>query len=122
MKIKERLNKLGTSVLGAEVALSLMTSNVFASEQVSISGNGGKIRTSAIGKGVADIANDVAGTLRWLIPAISVPFILWFLFKMFAGDEQDQMRYKKRLITTLAIVAASTLVTIIINLITGYFV
>lgn len=120
MKVKEKIVKMGSAVLGAEIGLMTLANKVFA-EEVKIDGNGGRIRSSELGSGVYKIANDVAGTLRWLIPAISVPFILWFLFKMYSGDEQDQARYKKRLITTLAIVAASTLVTVIINLVTGYF-
>lgn len=99
----------------------IKANNVFASESVSISGNGGEIRSSALGNGVFKLANDISGTLRWLIPVVSIPFILWDLFKMFAGDEQEQPRYKKRLITTLIIIMTSTMVTVIINTILKYF-
>lgn len=99
----------------------IKANNVFASESVSISGNGGEIRNSALGNGVFKLANDISGTLRWLIPVVSIPFILWDLFKMFAGDEQEQPRYKKRLITTLIIIMTSTMVTVIINTILKYF-
>ena len=67
------------------------------------------------------MAQDVAGTLRWLIPVISIPFILFFLIKMLTGEEQEQPRYKKKLISTLIIVIVSTLVTVLINLVMGYF-
>ena len=99
----------------------IKANNVVASESVSISGNGGEIRSSALGNGVFRLSNDISGTLRWLIPVVSIPFILYDLFKMFAGDEQEQPRYKKRLITTLIIIMTSTMVTVIINTILKYF-
>ena len=64
---------------------------------------------------------DISGTLRWLIPVSSIPFILWFIFKIITGEENEQPRYKKRLIVTLIAVASSTIVSIIINLILNYF-
>ncbi|MBO5348528.1 MAG: hypothetical protein J6A89_01720 [Clostridia bacterium] len=120
MKIKEKVKKMGLGVYSA-IALALIKSNSVFAEIVSIDSNGGKIRESAVGKGIFDMAQDMSGTLRWLIPVVSIPFILWFLFKMFSGEEQEQPRYKKKLITTLIIVMASTLVTVIVNLIMGYF-
>lgn len=118
LKLKE--NKIYKTLMSLYVAGILGINKVFADE-VSISGNGGEIRSSQLGQGVAKLANDVSGTLRWLIPVISIPFILWDLLKMFTGDEQEQPRYKKRLITTLIIVMASTMVTVIINLVMKYF-
>jgi len=118
-KISNKIAKIGTSLYEGIVFTIAKASNVFA--DVSINSDGGKIKNSGLGQGVYNIAQDVSGTLRWLIPVVSVPFILWFLFKMFSGDEQEQPRYKKRLISTLVIVMASTLVTVIINLILSYF-
>ena len=109
-----------SSVYYSGLMLFIKAQNVFA-EEVSISGNGGEITSSALGTGVYKLANDISGTLRWLIPVVSIPFILWDLFKMFAGDEQEQPRYKHRLITTLIIIMISTMVTVIINTILKYF-
>ena len=116
-KFKQNIAKVTAVATG----IAIKAQSVFATEEVTITGNGGEIRSSALGKGVSNLANDISGTLRWLIPLISIPFILFFLFKIFTGDEQEQPRWKKRLITTLVIVAASTLVTVIINLLMGYF-
>ncbi len=121
MKLKKKLKKVITSMYIATVITLAKITNVYA-DTVSITSNGGKIRESALGSGVFNMAQDVAGTLRWLIPVISIPFILWFLFKMFSGEEQEQPRYKKKLITTLIIVMATTLVTVIVNLVMGYFI
>ena len=120
MQIREEVKKIGLAVYTI-TALALTAPNSVLAETVSIDSNGGKIRDSAVGKGIFDMAQDVSGTLRWLIPVVSIPFILWFLFKMFSGEEQEQPRYKKKLITTLIIVMASTLVTVIVNLVMGYF-
>lgn len=118
---KNKLFKRMSAIYYSFVMLFIKAQSAFASESVSISGNGGEIRNSALGNGVYKLANDISGTLRWLIPIVSIPFILWDLFKMFAGDEQEQPRYKKRLITTLIIIMVSTMVTVIINTILKYF-
>lgn len=120
MKIKEILKRIGFVFYNATIVLLANTKRIFA-DDVSITSSGGKIKESALGQGVFNMAQDVAGTLRWLIPVVSIPFILWFLFKMFSGEEQEQPRYKKKLITTLIIIMATTLVTVIINLVMGYF-
>ena len=120
MSSKEKIKKIGVGIFSA-IALTIIKVNYVLAETVSINSNGGKIRESAVGKGIFNMAQDMSGTLRWLIPVVSIPFILWFLFKMFSGEEQEQPRYKKKLITTLIIVMASTLVTVIVNLIMGYF-
>lgn len=115
------IKKMAIRIYIIVAILLTMITDVYA-DTVSINSNGGKIRESALGLGVFNMAQDVAGTLRWLIPVISIPFILWFLFKMFSGEEQEQPRYKKKLITTLVIVMATTLVTVIVNLVMGYFI
>jgi len=120
MKLKDKLKKVTTSMYLATVVTLTKIQTVYA-DTVSIDSNGGKIRESALGSGVFNMAQDIAGTLRWIIPVISIPFILWFLFKMFSGEEQEQPRYKKKLVTTLIIVMSTTLVTVIVNLVMGYF-
>ena len=120
MKVNSKIKKAITSIYVAIIILLGKVQIAYA-DTVSITSNGGKIRESALGSGIFNLAQDIAGTLRWLIPVISIPFILWFLFKMFSGEEQEQPRYKKKLITTLIIVMATTLVTVIVNLVMGYF-
>lgn len=119
IKLKETSKKVITKITTTFLGLMFLAKSCFA--DVSIDSNGGAIKDSAIGQGVYKMAQDVAGTLRWLIPVISIPFILFFLVKMLTGEEQEQPRYKKKLISTLIIVIASTLVTVLINLVMGYF-
>lgn len=115
-------NKLEKIIVGVNTFLltGLIGSNVFA-ENIEITLNGGKIRESVLGQGIYNLIMDISGTLRWLIPVSSIPFILWFIFKIITGEENEQPRYKKRLIVTLIAVASSTIVSIIINLILNYF-
>lgn len=122
MKIKETLKKVGTKILMVEVSLMSLGTKVFATSGVTITGDGGEIAKSVLGTGTMNFANDMAAFLRRAVLIISIPFILWFLVKMVHSDEQDQARYKKRLITVLVIDALSSLVTVIINLISSYFV
>lgn len=120
MKYNGKIKKT-ISIFFSTIAITLIKARYSMAETVSIDSNGGKLRESAVGKGIFNMAQDVSGTLRWLIPVISIPFLLWFLFKIFSGEDQEQPRYKKKLITTLIIVMTSTLVTVIVNLIMGYF-
>ena len=115
-------NKLEKIIVGVNTFLltGLIGSNVFA-ENIELTSNGGKIRESVLGQGIYNLIMDISGTLRWLIPVSSIPFILWFIFKIITGEENEQPRYKKRLIVTLIAVASSTIVSIIINLILNYF-
>lgn len=117
-----KANKLEKIIVGVNTFLltGLIGSNVFA-ENIEITSNGGKIRESVLGQGIYNLIMDISGTLRWLIPVSSIPFILWFIFKIITGEENEQPRYKKRLIVTLIAVASSTIVSIIINLILNYF-
>ena len=118
----KKANKLEKIIVGVNTFLltGLIESNVFA-ENIEITSNGGKIRESVLGQGIYNLIMDISGTLRWLIPVSSIPFILWFIFKIITGEENEQPRYKKRLIVTLIAVASSTIVSIIINLILNYF-
>lgn len=115
-------NKLEKIIAGVNTFLltGLIGSNVFA-ENIEITSNGGKIRESVIGQGIYNLIMDISGTLRWLIPVSSIPFILWFILKMITGEENEQPRYKKRLFVTLGAVAASTFASFIVNLILNYF-
>ena len=115
-------NKLEKIIVGVNTFLltGLIGSNVFA-ENIEITSHGGKLRESVLGQGIYNLIMDISGTLRWLIPVSSIPFILWFIFKIITGEENEQPRYKKRLIVTLIAVASSTIVSIIINLILNYF-
>ena len=115
-------NKLKKIIVGVNTFLltGLIGSNVFA-ENIEITSNGGKIRESVIGQGIYNLIMDISGTLRWLIPVSSIPFILWFILKMITGEENEQPRYKKRLFVTLGAVAASTFASFIVNLILNYF-
>ena len=115
-------NKLEKIIVGVNTFLltGLVGSNVFA-ENIEITSNGGKIRESVLGKGIYNLIMDLSGTLRWLIPVTSIFIILWFTYKFVYGEENEQPRYKKRLMVTLAAVVGSTLASIIVNLILNYF-
>lgn len=121
-KEMKKENKLEKIIVGINTFLltGLIGSNVFA-ENIEITSNGGKIRESVIGQGIYNLIMDISGTLRWLIPVSSIPFILWFILKMITGEENEQPRYKKRLFVTLGAVAASTFASFIVNLILNYF-
>ena len=122
-KVKEFLKNSGriiakviTGVIGLN-ALQ-MGRGCFAVEEVS---GGGAIQSSVIGSGLMNMIKDITGTLQWLIPVAGVMVILYYVFKIMTGDEQDQMRYKKSIVKVLICIVVSIVAVTIVNLITKYF-
>lgn len=97
----------------------LMAKSSFATvEEVT---GGGSIQNSKIGTGIMKMVKDLTGTLQWLIPTAGVMVILFYVFKIMTGDEQDQQRYKKTIIKVLICIIVSILAVTIVNLVAGYF-
>lgn len=82
---------------------------------------GGAIQSSVIGTGLMNMIKDLTGTLQWIIPVAGVMVILYYVFKIMTGDEQDQMRYKKSIVKVLVCIVVSIVAVTIVNLITKYF-
>ncbi len=83
--------------------------------------NGGAIENSVIGKGIINMIKDLTGTLQWIIPVAGVMVVLYYVFKIMTGDEQDQMRYKKAIVKVLVCIVVSIVAVTIVNLIAKYF-
>lgn len=83
--------------------------------------SGGVIQSSKIGTGIMKMVKDLTGTLQWIIPTVGVMVILFYIFKIMTGDEQDQQRYKKTIIKVLICIIVSILAVTIVNLVAGYF-
>lgn len=122
-KVKEflkNMNRIITKVLVGVIGLNILQigQSCFAVEEVT---GGGAIQSSVIGSGLMNMIKDVTGTLQWLIPVAGVMVILYYLFKIMTGDEQDQMRYKKSIVKVLVCIVISIVAVTIVNLITKYF-
>lgn len=102
-------------------SLLIVTMSSVRGEVVSDVGNGGSIAASTLGTGIMNIIKDITGTLQWIIPVTGVGVILWCIFKIMTGDEQDNVRYKKNLIKTLICVVAGLIAVTIVNLVAKYF-
>ena len=83
--------------------------------------DGGSRQNSVIGRGLMNMIKDLTGTLQWIIPVAGVLVVLYYIFKIMTGDEQDQMRYKKGIIKVLVCIVVSVVAVTIVNLITKYF-
>jgi len=99
---------------------TLQVTNVCHAAVDEVSG-GGSIQNSKIGTGIMKMVKDLTGTLQWIIPTAGVMVILFYIFKIMTGDEQDQMRYKKTIVKVLICVVVSILAVTIVNLVAGYF-
>ncbi len=96
----------------------LIGKTCFAVDEVN---DGGSIQNSVIGRGLMNMIKDLTGTLQWIIPVAGVLVVLYYIFKIMTGDEQDQMRYKKGIIKVLVCIVVSVVAVTIVNLITKYF-
>ena len=84
-------------------------------------GNGGDVASSTLFSKGYELIGDIAGTLQWVIPIAGVAMILWYVFRIMTGDEQDQQRYKKGLVKIIICIIIAEVAVSIINLITKYF-
>ena len=98
----------------------LITKTCFAATVDEVTG-GGSIQESKLAVGAMNMVKDLTGTLQWLIPTAGVLVILFYVFKIMTGDEQDQQRYKKTIIKVLICIIVSILAVTIVNLVAGYF-
>lgn len=98
----------------------LQVSNISFATVDEVSG-GGSIQSSKIGTGIMRMVKDLTGTLQWIIPTAGVMVILYYVFKIMTGDEQDQQRYKKTIIKVIICIVVSILAVTIVNLVAGYF-
>lgn len=119
-KITKKLARIIGKIAFSVISLFslLIGKSCFAVEEVS---GGGAIQSSVIGTGLMNMIKDLTGTLQWIIPVAGVLVVLFYVFKIMTGDEQDQMRYKKAIVKVLICIVVSIVAVTIVNLITKYF-
>ncbi len=118
-KLKE--NKLYKFISSIGMTIMLFTNQVQAADVVSEVSGGGSIQSSKLGQGLLNIVRDITGTMQWILPICGVCFILFYVFKIMTGDEQDQQRYKKSIIKVLVCIVIGLLAVTIVNLVSRYF-
>lgn len=119
--LRQGRNKLSKAILLTQLALLTFINKVQATDIVSEVEGGGSIQSSKLGQGLLNIVRDVTGTIQWILPITGVCFILFYIFKIMTGDEQDQQRYKKSIIKVLVCIVIGLLAVTIVNLIARYF-
>ena len=118
-KLKSR--KLSRAIYLTQIAMFTFINKVQATDIVTEVDGGGNIQSSKLGQGLLNIIRDVTGTIQWILPITGVCFILFYVFKIMTGDEQDQQRYKKSIIKVLVCIVIGLLAVTIVNLIARYF-
>lgn len=118
-KLKSR--KLSRAIYLIQIAMFTFINKVQATDIVTEVDGGGNIQSSKLGQGLLNIIRDVTGTIQWILPITGVCFILFYVFKIMTGDEQDQQRYKKSIIKVLVCIVIGLLAVTIVNLIARYF-
>lgn len=113
--------KLKKVLIGTIAIMIMIANKVNAVDVVSEVSGGGNIQNSKLGQGLLNIIKDITGTIQWILPITGVCFILFYIFKIIVGDEQDQQRYKKSIIKVLVCIVIGLLAVTIVNLISRYF-
>lgn len=116
-----RNNKLKKSIIGVTPLIFMLANKVHAADVVTEVQGGGSIQSSKLGQGLLNIVRDITGTMQWILPITGVCFILFYIFKIMTGDEQDQQRYKKSIIKVLVCIVIGLLAVTIVNLVSRYF-
>lgn len=116
LKENKIIKKIGSIAIG----MSLLATTSYADVVSEVSG-GGEIESSKLGQGLLNIVRDMTGTMQWILPIVGVCFILFYVFKIMTGDEQEQQRYKKAIIKVLVCIVIGLLAVTIVNLISRYF-
>ena len=120
-KLKKYSNKFKKAILITQIAILTFITKVQATDIVSEVNGGGDIQSSKLGQGLLNIIEDITGTIQWILPITGVCFILFYVFKIMTGDEQDQQRYKKSIVKVLVCIVVGLLAVTIVNLIAKYF-
>lgn len=118
---KLKKGKFQKLLLATTMAIMTFANKVQATDIVSEVEGGGSIQSSKLGQGLLNIVRDVTGTIQWILPITGVCFILFYVFKIMTGDEQDQQRYKKSIIKVLVCIVIGLLAVTIVNLVARYF-
>lgn len=92
-----KMKKLKKTILRIMPIFFMYATKVNAADVVSEVQGGGSIQSSKLGQGLLNIVRDITGTMQWILPITGVCFILFYVFKIMTGDEQDQQRYKNQL-------------------------
>lgn len=117
----KKTTKIKSSVLGFITSIIAFESKVNAADIVTEVQGGGEIQSSKLGQGLLNIIRDITGTIQWILPIVGVCFILFYVFKIMTGDEQDQQRYKKSIVKVLVCIVIGLLAVTIVNLVARYF-
>lgn len=121
MKEIKESKLLKTIPITLGIACITLVNKVYAADVVSEVQGGGEIQNSKLGQGLLNIVKDITGTMQWILPIVGVCFILFYVFKIMTGDEQDQQRYKKSIIKVLVCIVIGLLAVTIVNLVARYF-
>ena len=116
-----KMKKLKKTILRIMPIFFMYATKVNAADVVSEVQGGGSIQSSKLGQGLLNIVRDITGTMQWILPITGVCFILFYVFKIMTGDEQDQQRYKKSIIKVLVCIVIGLLAVTIVNLISRYY-
>lgn len=117
----KKTTKIKSLVLGVITSIIAFANKVNAADIVTEVQGGGEIQSSKLGQGLLNIIRDITGTIQWILPIVGVCFILFYVFKIMTGDEQDQQRYKKSIVKVLVCIVIGLLAVTIVNLVARYF-
>ncbi len=108
-----KLNKKkSTSILTIICLILLINTPVFAN----------KIQDSELFKGTMNLLKDATNALMIIAPIVGILLVVFFHLRKGAADEMDQKTWQKRINNTIYSVIGAELASIIINLVSSYYI
>lgn len=113
LKWKEHLGKCKNVFMTALAVMFLLLSKItiYANE----------IENSTIGMGTIKLLNDLSSYMMVLLPIFSGLCGLYFFFRMNAADEQDQKRWKNRIVICVICAIGGVTIGGIIKAVLSYY-
>lgn len=118
----KKLREFSCKITGILASLLVFFNNIAYADVVSEVSGGGDIQNSKLGQGIFNMVRDFTGFLQWILPIAGVCLSVYFVIRIMNGDEQDQARYKKRIVTVGICIIAGLVAVTIVNLIAKYFI
>ncbi len=122
MKLK-KLNKkfrVMAAICYCMAAIVLSNITVLADTKSSKSSDG-SFSSSVLATGTTNLINDISAWLLVLVPSVGSLCALVFFLRKNAANEQEQGQWDRRLKITAFCVIGGTVVSAMINVITGYY-
>lgn len=121
MKLKKLNKKFRVIAAICYCMAAIVLSNITVLADTKSKSSGGSFSSSVLATGTINLINDISAWLLVLVPSVGSLCALVFFLRKNAANEQEQGQWDRRLKITAFCVIGGTVVSAMINVITGYY-